>query len=505
MNQFFREALLFSLLLSGLTSVTCATAIASKVPVGTKAAQQNVQGQIAPTTASELPFLSASGTSSEPVLQQNTDSAADDPMQQDDPAQPMAQVNSVSQLSDVQPSDWAFQSLQSLVERYGCIAGYPNRTFRGNRALSRYEFAAGLNACLDRVNELIAAGTSNLVRKEDIAALRRLQQEFGPELASIRGRVDSLEAQTAQLEADQFSTTTKLTGQAIFDINGGSSTARNVRDPNTTFISRVRLNFNSSFTGQDQLFAQLQMGQGSDVDNAGQYFAGLGTFSGLDFANQSSSVRLRRLRYNFPLFTKDLQVSVFARGNIGDYVDLNSFANDAALDFSASWAVNDYLVLGGDPTGAGVAFTYNPKQGPLTFTAAYRATNASNPTPQGRFRNGVFDDPFLSAAEIAFSPIKSLTGRVLYTYGSDNGRRFSALGFNFEFLATKKLAFFGRFGHAFNYAPSAIANSFADPGLISGGVINSSARPNYWHGSKAGNSLRTVVGEKTTLSQGDLK
>ena len=48
----------------------------------------------------------------------------------------VSQVTSVSQLSDVQPNDWAFQALQSLVERYGCIAGYPNGTYRGNRALS---------------------------------------------------------------------------------------------------------------------------------------------------------------------------------------------------------------------------------------------------------------------------------------------------------------------------------------------------------------------------------
>ncbi|MGB3636575.1 MAG: iron uptake porin, partial [Rivularia sp. (in: cyanobacteria)] len=61
----------------------------------------------------------------------------------------MSQVTNVNQLSDVQPTDWAFQALQSLVERYGCIAGYPNGTFRGNRAMTRYEFAAGLNACLD--------------------------------------------------------------------------------------------------------------------------------------------------------------------------------------------------------------------------------------------------------------------------------------------------------------------------------------------------------------------
>jgi S-layer homology domain len=58
---------------------------------------------------------------------------------------PLAQITTVSQLSDIKPTDWAFQALQSLVERYGCIAGYPDKTYRGNRALTRYEFAAGLN------------------------------------------------------------------------------------------------------------------------------------------------------------------------------------------------------------------------------------------------------------------------------------------------------------------------------------------------------------------------
>ncbi len=41
----------------------------------------------------------------------------------------LSQVTSVSQLSDVQPTDWAFQAVQSLVERYGCIAGYPDGSF----------------------------------------------------------------------------------------------------------------------------------------------------------------------------------------------------------------------------------------------------------------------------------------------------------------------------------------------------------------------------------------
>lgn len=47
---------------------------------------------------------------------------------------PMDQVTNVSQLRDVSPEDWAYEALRSLVERYGCIAGYPDGTFRGNLA-----------------------------------------------------------------------------------------------------------------------------------------------------------------------------------------------------------------------------------------------------------------------------------------------------------------------------------------------------------------------------------
>lgn len=185
----------------------------------------------------------------------------------------LAQVTSVSQLSDVQPTDWAFQALQSLVERYGCIAGYPDSTFRGNRALTRYEFAAGVNACLDRVNELITTATSNLATREDLATLQRLQEEFAAELATLRGRVDSVEAVTAELEANQFSTTTKLEGEVIFGVAGivaGDNIAGEDLDDSTVLADRVRLNFESSFTGRDALEIELETGN----------FPGFGTVTG---------------------------------------------------------------------------------------------------------------------------------------------------------------------------------------------------------------------------------
>ena len=88
----------------------------------------------------------------------------------------LSQVTNVNQLRDVSPTDWAYEALRSLVDRYGCIVGYPNQTYRGNRALSRYEFAAGLNACLNQIERLIAS--SEAITREDIDTLNRLVQEF---------------------------------------------------------------------------------------------------------------------------------------------------------------------------------------------------------------------------------------------------------------------------------------------------------------------------------------
>src|SRR6476646_2450734 len=139
------------------------------------------------------------------------------------PTDGMAQVTSVSNLSDVQPTDWAFRALQSLVERDGCIAGYPDGTVRGNRALSRYEFAAGLNACLNRIEELITAATGDLVTQEDLAVVRRLQEAYQSELTTLRGRVDALEVHTATSEVNQVSNTTKLSGVANFVLSGALS------------------------------------------------------------------------------------------------------------------------------------------------------------------------------------------------------------------------------------------------------------------------------------------
>jgi hypothetical protein len=63
------------------------------------------------------------------------------------------QVSTISQFADVRPGDWAHQALALLSERHGCMAGYPDGRFGGGGAITRYEAAALLNACLDRITE----------------------------------------------------------------------------------------------------------------------------------------------------------------------------------------------------------------------------------------------------------------------------------------------------------------------------------------------------------------
>ncbi|MBN3925664.1 iron uptake porin, partial [Nostoc sp. NMS4] len=309
-----------------------------------------------------------------------------------------SQVTSVSQFSDVQPTDWAFQALQSLVERYGCIAGYPNATYRGNRALTRYEFAAGLNACLDRVNELIATATADLVTKQDLATLQRLQEEFSAELATLRGRVDSLEARTAELEANQFSTTTKLVGEAIFgvtDVFGGNTGDNN----NTVFQDRVRLDLQTSFTGKDVLHTRLAAGNATaftQFDNAGGAIntaEGTQTFQ-VGNGNGNNSVRIDRLTYEVPVGPAHVYIaasggrhSQYAAVNNPYFFDNTDGGNGALSTFASESPI--YRIGG----GAGIALNLPlGKSGGIlgnsSITAGYLASQANNPGLNTGLTNG---------------------------------------------------------------------------------------------------------------------
>ena len=394
--------------------------------------------------------------SAQEVASLNGSAAINDYMQQQDVDRFRAwesknQVTSVNQFSDVQPTDWAYQALSNLVEKYGCVAGYPNGKFKGGNAMTRYEAAALLNACLDRISEVTDE-------------LQKLLNEFDSELTVLTSRVDGLESKVGQLQAQQFSTTTKLRGEVSFVIGGTPNfnsnavtntaavaavpgtrtvsgvsvscpagttgctggtraTAARTAKPNaTTFNYDARLAFDTSFSGKDLLRTRLRSGNFSSLP----FGSGSQVFK-LDKAEQSqgtgtsSNVWIDRLFYTFP---------------VGDEIKLTAGAlvrNTEILTFipSAYKAdILDFFNLAGvsgtynKATGAGFGFNWKQKVAKgkpfLVFDANYVAQTG---TVNG-FENstiGAFD----SDSAINFLTQFGVRGpnygaAIAYRYGSAN-------------------------------------------------------------------------------------
>lgn len=357
--------------------------------------------------------LAADSLTSAEALQQVQQYTRDD--------QSLSQVTSITQLSDVQPTDWAYQALQSLVERYGCIVGYPDGTYRGSRALTRFEFAAGLNACLDRISELLAASTADLATREDLAALQRLQEEFAAELAALRERVDALDGRIAEMEANQFSTTTKLAGETLFfvsDVFGDEIGEDNV----TTFQYRVRLNFDTSFNGRDQLRARLQAGTLQPFTQPG-FDLGYGAF-----ANTSSNVVMDNVSYIFPV--DDIAtVGIYANATGLDDITFGNTINP--LDNPARSAISRFgqrnAVYRTANTSAGAAVNLFLTEG-LSLQVGYLAGEASDPNPGSGLFNGNYGllgqltaRNIFDVLDIAFTYVNAYTGTSITSTGITAG------------------------------------------------------------------------------------
>jgi len=280
------------------------------------------------------------------------------------------QVSSITQLSDVQPTDWAYQALNNLVERYGCVAGYPNGTYGGQKSMTRFEAAALLNACLDRVTEVTDE-------------LNRLAKEFSQELAVIRGRVAKLETQVGQLQATQFSTTTKLRGEATFVLGGvsGAQLANGTNVGNTAFNYDLRLNFDTSFTGKDLLKTRLRSGNFSS-----QPFGSSSSLFKLDKAETyANQVNLDRLYYSFPALAKGVTLTAGALVRNTEIAWTPSAYKSDILDFfQVAGAPGVYNKATG--SGFGIQYAQPGKKGGIVAGLNYVAQNGDNSS------TGVFNE-----------------------------------------------------------------------------------------------------------------
>ena len=288
------------------------------------------------------------------------------------------QVTSVTQFSDVYPTDWAYQALANLVETYGCVAGYPNGTFRGNRAMTRYEAAALLNACLDRVTEVTDE-------------LRRLMAEFETELAILKGRVDGLEARVGELEATQFSTTTKLKGQADFFVGAVSYDDRDdcnkacagaCDDDATSFSYRYTLNLNTTFSGKDLLYTRLRTGNMSNVWSQDNTYLS-------DAKSGDNTLKVDKLWYTFPI-GEEFKVTVGAL--VENYYMVETPTRYKPI--LKAFKLGGYGITMGASTGqgAGIQWRQNVAPGQAAWNAAASYVADGNEGADSSSKKGMFGE-----------------------------------------------------------------------------------------------------------------
>ena len=314
---------------------------------------------------------------------------------------PLSQVTNVSQLKDVSPGDWAYEALRSLVDRYGCIVGFPDQTYQGTKSLSRYEFAAGLNSCLNQIERLLAA--SEAVLQEDLENIARLTEEFQAELIAIAGRIDNLDGRTAYLEDTQFSTTTIMNGEVIFALadafggdppggctlipspsdsssaNGADCTNRKEPDRQTVLTYAARLGLQSSFTGKDRLRMFLTTGNFNDggftnIESLNTYMARFGYQAGLE-----NDIFVDIVEYRFPAFNDKV---AFYASTFGFALSNVLTANTPFFDIgrgsvSRFGQLNPILRIGG-AMEAGLGFDWSISD-PIRLQAAYGTRDSGNP------------------------------------------------------------------------------------------------------------------------------
>lgn len=104
-----------------------------------------------------------------------------------------------AQLVDVAPNHWAYKAIQTLIEKYRLMGGYPDKTFRGLRNVNRYELAAILATLMDRLDTMETHGAPPT--PQDAKLVDRLKDEFKVELRDLNTRLVQLEDNSKGVEA----------------------------------------------------------------------------------------------------------------------------------------------------------------------------------------------------------------------------------------------------------------------------------------------------------------
>jgi Carbohydrate-selective porin, OprB family len=376
------------------------------------------------------------------------------------------QLEQAKEANEIKPGDWSYQTLQALSKKYNC-GNIP----AGNKILSREEFATSLNGCVQSIEQLVArrprkaikkrrvvpapavvtppvapevvspppeptpiappepqVEQEELVTQQDLDRLKGLVYSFSAELQSVDARVQAVDDKLTALKAQSFSTTTKLNGEVIFTISGygGRGTAVGTNERNGIILGdRVRLNFDTSFTGKDLLRTRLQSRNITNF-NAGVTGTNMtrlgydgGDAVGGTFTN-STAVSL--LKYNFPLSpdTKIITEVVGAEFN-DEFYNFNPVVESSGTGaLSRFGRFNPIYRLSNDGAAIAIDQKFGKELGLALAYAAPNANSAANPASGA----GIFNGSNVFFGQLRITPAEDLNLGFAYA------RSFSTNGAN---------------------------------------------------------------------------
>jgi hypothetical protein len=348
-------------------------------------------------TANDLILNKASGVKSVQIAAGETIPSA---------TEPTTDENEVA-TDTVQPSDWRYTALKGIAAKFGCNSNL------NNQPVSQLNFARTLNSCLNRVEPLLAQQPSTLpsttptlpsttptppVTAADLEVIKRLTQEFRAQLTEVDGRVTSADKKITQLQASQFSTTTKLKGEAIFNLTGALSGSNS---NNTVFGDRVRLLFETSFSGKDRLWTRLATGNQTGI-TANLKNGPTGEGSQVSEAGLNNTVGVDWLAYQFPVGSTNVYVPAY-NGIHVDYApsyspNFDDFTggSGALSNFAESSPI--YKIGGGAGAGTNIPISEN---GLKSVTVGYLSGSANTPVSGKGLFNG--DSALLGQLNFKFS------------------------------------------------------------------------------------------------------
>ena len=319
-------------------------------------------------------------------------------------------ITQVKQLRDISPHDWSYEAIRNLAERYGCMKGFPDGTFRGENTVTRYEFAGGLNACLETIEGFVSEKFGKST--EDLDSIIR-EDNTESKLATFAGREEEAESRIAILEYSQFSTTTKLTGEVVFGLGSiltGSTDDGEKEIDRVLFLgNQVTLEFATSFIGEDELSIELEAANLPDLADVTDTFQGELAFSG----SNDNDLELDLIAYTFPV-GDNLEIIIGATGLAAD--DIAETINFLEGDNGGDGAISNFGGLNpiyetAEDAGIGIVYEIGET---IELSAGYLAAAANNPTD-----GGIFNAPYGAIAQVIISPSDRLDLAFTYIHSRD--------------------------------------------------------------------------------------